>query len=62
MGNFFEDHCHDAFGCMVEAIGEDFDVTDAPTVSFAQFPHTSLSHLLDGIYVSIVFVFLPQTF
>lgn len=31
MENFFEDHCQDAFGCLAEALGEDFNVEAAAT-------------------------------
>lgn len=53
MENFFEDHCHDAFGSMVEAFGDDFDVIAAPTVSFVPFSHKASCH---GNFLLITFV------
>lgn len=64
MEHFFEDHYHDAFGCMVEAMGEDFNVKAAPTVSFVPFAHKSLCHMHLVVFMYVLFLFPPphQTF
>ncbi|XP_029025695.1 TATA box-binding protein-associated factor RNA polymerase I subunit C [Betta splendens] len=34
MQNFFEDHCHDAFGCMGEILGENFNFKSGRTLKY----------------------------
>lgn len=57
MENFFEDHCQDAFGCMVEALGEDFSAA-AATVSSGETlsPLSFVLHAFGGASISRVVV------
>lgn len=60
MESFFEDHRQDAFGCMVEVMGEDFDVTETPTVSLVHFPNKFCCHVRLVVFMSVLFLISPR--